>query len=146
MAEVIKFGSWSLDTVPGGWEPLPEGLRRAGQNVFPSNVVLMEEPLPAGMTLQRYVENQIQVMQHVLPDPKVKGPESVALFASDQCQTLRVSYQSSDGQPVVQAQIYTTSGQHVGIVTFTTVQPQQAEVEKDFKSIAKGLRFAASDK
>ena len=141
MSEGAKFGSWSLGTIPPGWEILPEGLRRSGENVFPSNVVLMEEALPAGMTLKGYVENQIQAMQHVLSDPEIKGPEPVPLFESDQSQTVRALYQSSDGQPVVQAQIYTSAGDQVGIVTFTTVQQDQSQVEKDFKSIAKALRF-----
>jgi|SRR5262249_41717635 len=145
MAPVAQIGSWQLGAVPADWELLPEGLRRTGENVFPSNVVVSEEPLPEGMTLKRYVENQVEVMQQVLTEPKIQGPETTMIFGSEPSYTLRVSYESSERHRVVQAQIYTAIEDQVGIVTFTTLQQQQAEVEKDFKAIAKALRFEVSE-
>lgn len=120
---------------------LPDGLRRSLENVFPSNVVFTEELLPASMTIQAYIENQILVMRQLLDDPQIKGPEAASGFDSEQSETLWIAYQSSEGHRIVQTQTYAVVQERVGIVTFTTIEPERADVENDFEKIANGLRF-----
>jgi hypothetical protein len=143
MAYAAKIGSWSVAAVPVGWEIVPDiGLRRAGEDVFPSNVVLMEEELKEGVTLQSYIENQVQIMQRLLSEPKIEGPSLVSVPGSGEARSLRVSYKSAEGRSVVQTQIYAGTQDLVGIVTFTTVEADLSQVGDAFKAVAKGLRFA----
>lgn len=146
MSTPVRIGNWSVSEIPRGWELVSDGLRRSLENVFPSNVVFTEEPLAVGMTVHAYIENQIQVMRQLLRDPQIKGPEATPGFNSEQSQTLWIAHQSSEGHPMVQTQTYAVVEEQVGIVTFTTVEQERADVENDFKTIAKGLRFQGQTK
>jgi len=142
MVAPLKIGSWLVGAIPAEWEILPDhGVRRAGQRVFPSTVVVTEEKLPEGMDLQKYIANQIVVMQHVLPEPNIQGPDRFTFPEVDEAQRLAVKYKSKDGRSVVQMQIYTGSAGLVGIVTFTTVEEELSGVSGAFRTIGSGLRF-----
>jgi hypothetical protein len=138
-----QIGNWSISIVPEGWKIVPDyGLRRTGAGLFPSNVVLTEEQLPQGMTLGRYIDNQIEIMKYSLPEPQIKGPAPVLLFGDEETYKLDVRYKSSDERLVVQLQIYTVASKSVGIATFTTVQEETSAVRDAFRAIGKGLTFA----
>jgi len=140
----LQIGSWQIESVPEGWEILPgQGLRRALPNVFPSTVVMLEEPLPPGLSLDGYVANQVQVIRALLPQSQIKGPSPTALPQIESAQKLGVFYQSRDGRAVVQTQLYTTSSSgQVGIVTFTTLEEEFAQVGSAFQAIGNGLKFS----
>ena len=52
--------------------------------------------------------------------------------------------QSKDDRAVVQRQIYAGAAGVVGIVTFTTVEEEMANVSGAFRAIGSGLRFSAA--
>lgn len=142
MASPLQIGSWQIGTIPEGWEILPgHGLRRAAPNVFPSTVVMVEEPLPEGLTLETYVANQVQVIRALLPHSNIKGPSPTALPQIESAQKLGVFYQSQDGRAVVQTQLYTASSGQVGVVTFTTLEDEFAQIGGAFQAIGSGLKF-----
>ena len=146
MEQPLKIGSWSLRTIPEGWEVVPNyGLRSAAENTFPSTVVLTEERLQEGMTLQGYVANSIEIMRRLLPEPIIKGPDSFTFPEVEAAQSLEIAYRSKDERSVVQRQIYTLSAGIVGIVTFTTVAEESSKVSGAFRTIGGGLRFAKQD-
>jgi len=135
-----------MAAVPNEWEVVPNcGVRRTGENVFPSTVVVTEEVLPEGMTLQRYVTNSIGIMRRLLTEPNIKGPDAFAFPDVEQAQRLDVAYKSNDERSVVQRQIYTLAAGQVGIVTFTTVAEEASSVLGAFRMIGGGLRFATKD-
>ena len=142
MATATKFGNWSLSVIPPGWEVVPEfGLRRAEKDAFPSNLVLTEEKMPDGMTLLSYVKNQVQIMERLLPQPTIVGPDRIPLPGAEGAQSLRVSYKSNEQRSVVQTQIYASARDLVGIATFTTVEEEAGQVAETFKAVGKALRF-----
>ncbi len=146
MDQSLKIGSWSVHTIPLEWEVVPNyGLRSASENTFPSTVVLTEENLPDGMTLQGYVANSVEIIRRLLPEPKIKGPDPFNFPEVDEAQQLAVAYQSKDDRSVVQRQIYTLVANLVGIVTFTTVAEESSNVSGAFRMIGGGLRFAKKD-
>jgi hypothetical protein len=135
-----------MTAVPAEWEVVPNcGLRRTGENIFPSTVVVTEEVLPDGMTLERYVANSIEIMQRLLPEPNIKGPDAFAFPEVEAAQRLEIAYKSSDDRSVIQRQIYTLAAGIVGIVTFTTVAEESSNVSGAFRMIGGGLRFAKKD-
>jgi hypothetical protein len=142
MEQPLKVGSWSVRTIPPGWEVVPGyGLRSASENTFPSTVVLTEEKLPEGMTLPGYVANSIEIMRRLLPEPKIKGPDPFSFPEAEEAQQLAVAYKSKDDRSVVQRQIYAGAAGVVGIVTFTTVEEEMSNVSGAFRAIGSGLRF-----
>jgi hypothetical protein len=146
MPPAIQIGSWSIAAVPAEWEVVPDcGLRRTGANVFPSTVIVTEEVLPGGMTLERYVTNSIEIMRRLLPEPSIKGPDGFSFPDVDQAQRLEIAYQSKDERSVVQRQIYALAAGQVGIVTFTTVAEDVSNVSGAFRTIGGSLRFGQAD-
>ncbi len=142
MEQPLKIGSWSVRTIPAGWEVVPNyGLRSAAENAFPSTVVLTEENLPEGMTLQGYVANSVEIIRRLLPEPQIKGPDPFTFPKAEAAQQLAVAYKSKDDRSVVQRQIYAGVAGLVGIVTFTTVEEEMSNVSGAFRAIGSGLRF-----
>jgi hypothetical protein len=135
-----------MAAVPNEWEVVPNfGLRRTGENVFPSTVVVTEEVLPDGVTLALYVANSVEIMRRLLPEPNIKGPDGFAFPEVEQAQRLEIAYKSMDERAVVQRQIYTLSAGQVGVVTFTTVAEDASNVSGAFRMIGGGLRFAKKE-
>jgi hypothetical protein len=142
MEQPLKIGSWSVRTIPAGWDVVPNyGLRSAAENTFPSTVVLTEEKLPEGMTLPGYVANSIEIIRRLLPEPKIKGPDPFSFPEAEEAQQLAVAYESKDDRSVVQRQIYAGAAGVVGIVTFTTIEEEMSNVSGAFRAIGSGLRF-----
>ena len=145
MEQPLKIGSWSVRTIPAGWEVVPNyGLRSVAENTFPSTVVVTEEKLPEEMTLQAYVANSVEIIRRLLPEPKIKGPDRFSFPEVEEAQQLAVAYRSKDDRAVVQRQIYAGAAGVVGIVTFTTVEEEMANVSGAFRAIGSGLRFGAA--
>ncbi len=135
-----------MAAVPNEWEVVPNcGVRRSGENVFPSTVVVTEEVLPEGMTFERYVTNSIEIMRRLLPEPNIQGPDGFTFPEVEAAQSLEIAYKSMDERSVVQRQIYTLAAGQVGIVTFTTVAEESSNVSGAFRMIGGGLRFATKD-
>jgi hypothetical protein len=142
MSQSMQIGSWSLLAIPPGWEVLHGyGIRRIGQNVFPSVLMMVEEKLPEGSTLPGYVANQIEAIKGLLREPKFKGPVPVAMPEASEAQRLGVSYNLDDGRAVVQIQIYATAADIVGNATFTTLEEELPTISNTLQALIKNLRF-----
>ncbi len=138
----LKIGHWLFLVLPDEWEIIPEtGVRRSVAGVPIGSVSVIEEQLPEGMSFQEYVESQLVLMQHHLPEPVIQGPAEITLANVGLGQELGVRYACDDGQTALQVQIYVNSGAVVGVVTFTTTEKHLTEVRKEFELIRKNLMF-----
>jgi hypothetical protein len=138
----VRIGGWSLGSVPSGWELLEQtGLRRAGKDIFPSNVVVTEEQLPQDKTLQQYVDSQVFLMEKIVPEVKHGTAAPAAISGAAEAFALEIRFPADDGRPVVQRQVYARVGRSVGILTFTTLEKELPTVRRDFDSILDGVAF-----
>jgi hypothetical protein len=138
----LRIGGWSLSVVPSGWELLEQqGVRRAGKDVFPSNVVATEEELPQDKTLQQYIDSQVFLMDKIIPEVKHGAPARATIRGAAEAFALEVRFPSADGRPVVQRQVYARAGRSVGILTFTTLEKELPAIRHDFDSILDGVAF-----
>ncbi len=142
MSAALVVGSWSLESIPPGWEIMPGyGLRRAEPGAFPSVLLMVQEPLPNGLTLAAYVEKQLVAADVLLKHPTVRGPAPVTMPYSTEALRVGFSYRSANGRAVVQMQIYATDGIEVGNVTFTTLEEDLPALGATFAEMIGGLRF-----
>ncbi len=138
----LAVGSWVLPTVPEGWEPIAQhGARRAATDVFPSNASFVEEPLPADKQLAEYLEDQLAILRHFLPDVQVAGPRATSFADADEARELMLRYTAADGRRIIQAQFYVRAGGIVGVLTLTTIEEEVAKVKAAFDLIRQSARF-----
>jgi hypothetical protein len=138
----FQIGGWSLGSVPSGWELLEQlGLRRAGKDIFPSNAVVTEEPLPQDKTLQQYIDSQVFLMHQVIPEVKLAAGVRATIRGAAEAFALEIRFPSDDGRPVAQRQVYARAGRSVGILTFTTLEEELPMIRPVFDSILGGVTF-----
>ncbi len=138
----LAVGSWMLPTVPEGWEPIAQhGARRAGTDAFPSNASFVEEPLPADKQLAEYLEDQLAILRHFLPEVQVAGPRPTSFADADEARELMLRYTAADGRRVIQAQFYVRAAGMVGVLTLTTIEEEVAKVKAAFDLIRQSARF-----
>jgi hypothetical protein len=136
------IGSWSLPLIPPGWEFIPQvGARFTESQLFPSNVTAVEEPMAEEQDLASYAKNQVLLIQRFFPEAQVVGPQPAAFPESEEAQELMVSFNADDGRRVIQAQFYVRVGNMVGVLTFTTIQEEIANMKTAFEQIRKSARF-----
>jgi pSer/pThr/pTyr-binding forkhead associated (FHA) protein len=140
---LFNIGSWSFGAVPSGWETIEQhGIRRVGQNVFPSNAVVSEEPLPAGKTLQEYVDLQTQILQSLVPELKAEAPIPANVAGAEEALDVQIRHTTEDGRLVLQRQLYAKAKQFVGVLTLTTLQSELPAVQSAFESILSHAIFS----
>jgi hypothetical protein len=138
----LQIGGWSLGSVPWGWELLEQqGIRRAGKDIFPSNAVVTEEPLPQDKTLKQYIESQVFLMHQVIPEVKLEAAVRATIRGAAEAFALEVRFPSEDGRSVAQRQVYARAGRSVGILTFTTLEQELPMIQPVFDSILGGVAF-----
>ena len=138
----LRIGGWSLGSVPWGWELLEQqGIRRAGKDVFPSNAVVTEEPLPQDKTLRQYIDSQVFLMDQVIPEVKHGAAARATIRGAAEAFALEIRFPSDDGRLVVQRQVYARAGRSVGILTFTTLEEELPMIRPVFDSILGGVTF-----
>jgi len=142
----LQIRGWTLGSVPSGWELVEQqGIRRAGKDVFPSNVVATEEQLPQDKTLQQYIDSQVFLMDQVIPEVKHGDAMQAAIGGAAEAFALEVRFPSDDGRRVVQRQVYARADRSVGILTFTTLEKELPTIRHDFDSILGGVAFHPSE-
>jgi hypothetical protein len=119
------------------------GLRRTGQGVFPSVLLMAEEPLPPDTTLDKYVQNQLECARILLKQLKIKGPTPAAMPGATGSQRLGISYLAEDGRSIAAIQIYATNGPIIGNVTFTTLESELPQVSAALLEMLRSLSFQA---
>jgi pSer/pThr/pTyr-binding forkhead associated (FHA) protein len=138
----FSVGSWSFSAIPSGWETLEQhGIRRTGKDIFPSNAVVSEEPLPAGKTLREYIDSQIQILQSLIPEMKAESPTPATVSGAEEALDMLIRHASEDGQQILQRQLYVRANQLVGVLTFTTTEKDFATVQPAFESILSAAIF-----
>ena len=138
----LQIGNWRLEDVPAGWEFVPQtGLFRREAKSFPSSVSFVEEPLPEGQELESYVQSQLIVARHYMPEIEVIGPQPSSFPETDEALKLLIRHKTDNGNNLIQGQIYVRCGKAVGILTCTTIQEQLTEVQPAFDLICKSSRF-----
>jgi pSer/pThr/pTyr-binding forkhead associated (FHA) protein len=139
---LFSIGSWSFGVVPSGWETIEQhGIRRAGKDIFPSNAVVSEEPLPTGKTLQEYVDSQAQILQSLNPELKAEAPTPASVSGAEEVLGVQIRHTTEDGRLVLQRQLYARAKQLVGVLTFTTLQSELPAVQTAFENILSGAAF-----
>ena len=140
LSSAVQFGSWSLGALPAGWELVGgHGIRNANEGAFPSTVILGEDALRAGTTLDEYVKAQQVVISAYLPEARhteirqeksadadeavwleieLPGPVAPATPATP---ATAATPATPAGDAGVMRQLYARFGAQVGIVTFTTL-------------------------
>jgi len=142
----LHIGGWSLSVVPSGWELVEQqGIRRAGKDIFPSNVVVTEEQLPQDKTLQQYVDSQVFLMHQVIPQAKLQAAGPATIRGAGEAFALEIRFPSDDGRLVVQRQVYARAGRSVGILTFTTLEEELLTIRHVLDSILSGVTFRSRD-
>ena len=138
----FSIGSWSFTAVPSGWETIEQhGIRRTGKDIFPSNAVVSEDPLPAGKTLQEYIDSQIKILQSLIPEMKAEPASAATVAGAEEALDMHIRHTAKDGQQVVQRQLYARAKQLVGVLTFTTIEKDFASVESAFERILSAASF-----
>ena len=134
--------AWSFAVVPDGWEIVEgNGVRRTGEGIFASNVVVTEDALAEGTSLQHYVDRQAEALASHIEGLEVRPAEAKPIEGAEEVLGLVLRFPSDDGRPVLQHQLYSRRGRHVGVATLTTLTTERGGVSRDFDRIVAGLRF-----
>ncbi len=131
---VLTIGSWSFGRIPEGWEPSEGfGIQQKAANGFPSSVVVTEEQLFEGTTLQQFVEAQVTMMRQYLRQPSIEAALPPGVPGAEESVAIDVKYSTKEGEVVIYKRIYTRAGIAVGVLTLTTL-------EKDLQSVLPAFR------
>jgi pSer/pThr/pTyr-binding forkhead associated (FHA) protein len=138
----FSIGSWSFTAIPSEWETIEQhGIRRTGKDIFPSNAVVSEEPLPAGKTLQQYIDSQITILQGLIPEMKAEPATAATVAGAEEALDMHIRHTAKDGQQVLQRQLYARAKQLVGVLTLTTIEKDFASVQSAFERILSAASF-----
>jgi pSer/pThr/pTyr-binding forkhead associated (FHA) protein len=138
----LTIGGWSFASLPEGWEAQGEyGIQRSVQNSFPSSAVASEEPLN-NIGLRDYVEAQLSMLRHYLREPQIEAALPPHIGGADETIALEVRYKTKDGQAVFYHRVYARAGRVAGVLTFTTLEAELANVRAEFDAILRGASFA----
>jgi len=129
--------------VPQGWEIAEQqGFRRTGKDVFPTNVVAVEESLPEETPFPRYVENQVAILREILPNPSIQWFEPPVISGALERKALLIRYASlGNALPVVQRQLYACARGQVGILIMTTIESELPNALAVFDAICASCDF-----
>ena len=151
LSSAVQFGSWSLGALPAGWELVGgHGIRNANEGAFPSTVILGEDALRAGTTLDEYIKAQQVVISAYLPEARHTEIRQEKSADADEAVWLEIELPGSAPQAPpatpaggagVMRQLYARFGAQVGIVTFTTLASEWNRMEPIFESIRADLTF-----
>jgi len=144
---LLTIGSWTFSTLPEQWTAQGEyGIQRDIPDAFPSSAVATEEPLSSGVSLQEYVEAQLAMLRQYLREPQIDAALPPKIHGVEETVAVEVLYKTKDGQAVFYRRVYARVGRTVGVLTFTTLQTELAQVRPAFEAIAAGAGFAPAAK
>jgi len=144
---LLTIGGWTFSTLPEQWTAQGEyGIQRDIPDAFPSSAVATEEPLSSGVSLQEYVEAQLAMLRQYLREPQIDAALPPKIHGVEETVAVEVLYKTKDGQAVFYRRVYARVGRTVGVLTFTTLQTELAQVRPAFEAIAAGAGFAPAAK
>jgi pSer/pThr/pTyr-binding forkhead associated (FHA) protein len=139
----LTIGSWSFTTMPERWIPQGDyGIQRDVADAFPSSVVVTEESLGEGVSLQQYVETQLSVLRQYLRDPQIEATLPPKIQRADETIAVDVRYKTKEGQGIFYRRVYSRLGKSVGILTFTTLEDELNQLRPAMDAILSGAAFA----
>ncbi len=142
----VVLGSWSMKSVPEGWELIEGfGLRRKGDEGFVRNAAFTEDMLEEGQTLDEYLERQQLGLRALLEkeDVSFDKHEPAPVAGAEETLTVSVETHPPDGPEggLLQWQIYARRERLLGVVTVTFPPQEKSHAEKLLRSLAKTLEL-----
>jgi hypothetical protein len=146
LSETLKIQHWFFPAPPGGWEQLDDqGLRYLRDGSQATTLMITEEAIPAGHTLDQYVDIQLRLIRERLQTAQaVKAP--LELTDVEASMGLSIRSELADGRVVMQKQIYASVGQAVGILTATILESEPAEIHEAVDKLLMTASFRPSGK
>jgi predicted component of type VI protein secretion system len=138
----LMIGNWTLSMIPDGWNPQGDyGIQQNMTEGFPSSVVVTEEPLAEGMSLQQYVEAQLAMLRKYLREPQIDATLPPKIQGAEETIAVDVRYKTSNGQGIFYRRIYSRFGRGVGILTSTSLESDHPRLRATFDAIISGASF-----
>ena len=139
----LTVGGWTFSNIPESWSAQGDyGIQREVSEGFPSSVVVTEEPLGNGHSLQQYVEAQLGMLRQYLRDPQIDAALPPKISGAEETIAVDVRYKTKDGQAIFYRRIYSRCGRSVGVLTFTTLENELAQVRPALEAIVAGAGYA----
>jgi pSer/pThr/pTyr-binding forkhead associated (FHA) protein len=139
---MLTIGGWTFAAVPEKWVAQGDfGLQRDVPDSFPSSVVVTEEQIGDGLPLHQYVEAQLAMLRQYLREPQIDAALPPKIYGADETVAVEVRYKTKDGRGVFYRRIYSRLGRTVGVLTFTTLENELAQVRPALDAIISGAGF-----
>jgi predicted component of type VI protein secretion system len=142
-------GAWALSVVPAGWTAYPASdanpdtvaayARRPDEP--PASVLTSADPLPAGESLDAYVEAQLALCRDTLTDIRVDGPCPASIAGSEAALEVTIRHRADDGSTVWHRQLYARGRSIVGVATITLTDPSAPNAAAAADRIRRALAF-----
>ena len=139
----FSIGSWSLCTLPEGWE-VQQGFglqRSAKKESFPSSLVFLEEQLSPRISFASYIESQISMFRQYLRDPKIEPTPSPDIDGTEEKVAFDVRHKTGDNVEIFYRRVYARHRFTVGVLTLTTLDKDSAKILESLDSFWAGLAF-----
>jgi predicted component of type VI protein secretion system len=139
---ILTVGGWTFAAVPEKWIAQADfGLQRDVPDSFPSSIVVTEEQIGEGLSLHQYVDAQLGMLRQYLREPQIDAALPPKIYGADETVAVEVRYKTKDGQGVFYRRIYSRLGRTVGVLTFTTLENELAQVRPALDAIISGAGF-----
>ena len=139
---VLTVGSWAFGRIPDGWEATEGfGIQQKRTDGFPANVVLTEEQLFEGTSLQQFVEAQVTMLRQYLREPRIEAAMPPGIPGAEESVAVDVRYNTKEGDTVMYKRIYTRSGPAVGVLTLTVLEKDLEMVRPAFRELIEETGF-----
>lgn len=117
------------------------GFQRDVPDSFPSSVVVTEEQIGEGLSLQQFVEAQLAMLRQYLREPQIDAALPPKISGAEETVAVEVRYKTKDGRGVFYRRIYSRLRRSVGVLTFTTLESELAQVRPALDTIVSGAGF-----
>jgi len=139
----LTLGGWTFSNIPERWSACGDyGIQREVSEGFASSVVVTEEALGNGLSLQQYVEAQLAMLRQYLRDPQFDAVLPPRIRGAEETVAVDVRYKTKDGQAIFYRRIYSRSGRSIGVLTFTTLENELADTRPALEAIISGAGYA----
>jgi pSer/pThr/pTyr-binding forkhead associated (FHA) protein len=136
----VAMMGWSFRAVPAKWQ-VQEGLGlQSEEGEFPSSMAATQESL-GGITLQQFVEFQINMLKGYLRDAKMEPVLPPRVGGAEESMAVDVRHKTKDGRELVYRRIYARSGGAVGVLTITALAGEMEQVLQRLRPALDGAEF-----
>lgn len=139
---ILTIGGWTFAAMPEKWIARGDfGIQRDVPDSFPSSVVATEEQIGDGITLHEYVEAQLAMLRQYLREPQIDATLPPKIDGAEETVAVEIRYKTKDGQGVFYRRVYSRRARSVGVLTFTTLENELAQVRPALDAIISGAGF-----